>query len=42
MNEKWYKCDDTYVNEIPEQSINNQLAYLLLYEKIEEDVLNKV
>jgi ubiquitin carboxyl-terminal hydrolase 2/21 len=40
MNQKWYKCDDTFVNEIPEQSINNQLAYLLLYEKIEEDVLN--
>jgi ubiquitin C-terminal hydrolase len=40
INDKWYNCDDTRINEIPEQNINNQLAYLLLYEKIEEDILN--
>lgn len=41
MNEEWYQCDDTRINKIPEQYINNQLAYLLLYEKIDENVLVK-
>ena len=39
INKKWYNCNDTLVSEINENNINNQLAYLLLYEKVDENIL---
>ena len=32
-NNKWFRCNDENINEIPLQNINNNDAYILIYEK---------
>lgn len=37
INNKWFMCDDTNINEIKEEQIYNKNAYILLYEKVEKN-----
>ena len=35
-NDKWYKCDDSFICEVEEEDVKNAQAYMLYYAKCEE------